>query len=632
MLNKKSFLVVDFGATNLKLAEFELTEAGGLSLRQYGFKSLGQDGLQESTREAAMLKGLQEALAEKSFESRNVNICAPGYHTFSKFVKLPPVDTSKVTQIIQYEAQQNVPFPLEEVVWDYQILGAAASGELEVLLVAIKSDIVEGLFRTADKAGLRLQLVDVSPAALCNAFRYNYGDLEGCTMLLDIGAKTSNLLFFEKGNVYSRGINIGANAITQDFAKESKLGYDDAEKLKIEEGFVSLGGAYEEPENPHQAAISKIARQVLTRLHIQVNQTIQFYRGQQGGSPPDRLFLSGGATSMPYTAQFFSEKLNLPVEYFNPLRNLQIDESLSREELAKVAHSLGEAVGLGLRNLAHCPVELNLMPKSSLKRQEFNQKKPYLVASVFCLILVVFAFGWFYEQVATEKQKALDKLKPTVDQLKLADQKTKDGVAALKRIQAEADNYFEWMEERQYWGALLTTFRDSLVSVEDKKEKEFNAKIGNGVWTGVWIERLTPVVPPGYLMASVPAGSFMQMAAQTAATPAAAAPATGRGRGGAARNAAAKTSGGGSNQIDTLLLTCRSVNMIYLAKSANKVLEKDANTGVAVALVEELSGRTNEFVADGTKLTGELAGGEETNMTFTFQVTVKLAKPMNLSQ
>jgi type IV pilus assembly protein PilM len=85
------------------------------------------------------------------------------------------------------------------VVWDYQILGATATGELEVLLVAIKSDIVEGLFRVADNAGLRLHLVDVSPAALCNAFRYNYSDLEGCTMLLDIGAKTSNLLFFDKG-------------------------------------------------------------------------------------------------------------------------------------------------------------------------------------------------------------------------------------------------------------------------------------------------------------------------------------------------------------------------------------------------------------------------------------------------
>src|SRR5262247_4033618 len=166
MLNRRSFLVVDFGATNLKLAGFELTEAGGLSLVQYGFKSLGLDGIQEATREAAMLKGLQEILAEKSTGSRDVNVCAPGFHTFSRFVKLPPVDTSKVTQIIQYAAQQNVPFPLAEVVWDYQILGSTPTGELEVLLVAIKSEVVEGLFRTAEGTGLRLQLVDVSPAAL----------------------------------------------------------------------------------------------------------------------------------------------------------------------------------------------------------------------------------------------------------------------------------------------------------------------------------------------------------------------------------------------------------------------------------------------------------------------------------
>ena len=286
MLNSKSFLAVDFGAVNLKVAEFEINDSGGLLLKEYGLKSLGQEGTQESTREAAMIHALQELLSEKSFGSRVINLCAPGFHTFSKFVKLPPVDTSKVTQIIQYEAQQNVPFPLEEVVWDYQILGATANGELEVFLVAIKADIVEGLFRAAEGAGLRLQLMDVSPAALCNAFRYNYNDLEGCTMLLDIGAKTSNLLFFDKESVYSRGINIGANAITLDFAKEARLGLAEAERLKIEEGFVSLGGAYEEPDNPNQAAISKIARQVMTRLHIQVNQTIQFYRGQQGGTAP----------------------------------------------------------------------------------------------------------------------------------------------------------------------------------------------------------------------------------------------------------------------------------------------------------------------------------------------------------
>lgn len=325
MLNSKSFLAADFGAGSLKLAEFEQNEAGGLRLKQYGIKALGLEGSQESTREAAMLKALQELLSEKNFGSRQINVCAPGFHVFSKFVKLPPVDTSKVTQIIRYEAQQNVPFPLDEVVWDYQILGTTATNELEVLLVAVKSEIVEGLFRAAEGAGLRLKLVDVSPAALCNAFRYNYGDLDGCTMLLDIGAKTSNLLFFEKGKVYSRSINIGANAITQDFAHETKMRFSEAEAEKIEKGSVSLGGAYAEPEDPHAAAISKIARQVMTRLHIQVNQTIQFFRGQQGGSAPQRLFLSGGASIMPYTAQFFAEKLNLPVDYFNPFRNIELD-------------------------------------------------------------------------------------------------------------------------------------------------------------------------------------------------------------------------------------------------------------------------------------------------------------------
>src|SRR5947209_5800749 len=411
MLNTKSFLAVDFGAGSLKLAEFEVNEAGGLRLKQYGIRCLGAEGAQETAREATILKVLQEMLAEKGMKARTVNVCAPGFHVFSKFVKLPPVDPGKVTQIIQYEAQQNVPFPLEEVVWDYQILGSTPGGELEVLLVAIKADIVEGLFRVTEASGLHLQLADVSPAALCNAFRYNYGDLEDCTMLLDIGAKTSNLLFFEKGKVYSRSINLGANSITQDFANESKLRFADAENKKISEGFVSLGGAYEEPENAHQAAISKIARQFMTRLHIQVNQTMQFYRGQQGGSAPQRLFLSGGASVMPYTAQFFAEKLNIAVEYFNPLRNVQIDPAINLEELVRVAHSLGEVIGLGLRNLAHCPVELNLMPESTLQWQSFNQKKPYLIAAVFTVVLGIAAIGFLFDKIAGVKTSQLEEIK-----------------------------------------------------------------------------------------------------------------------------------------------------------------------------------------------------------------------------
>ena len=485
MLNTKPFLTVDFGAGTLKLAEFEVNESGGLRLKNYGFKSLGAEGFQEATRENAMQKALQELLSEKGVRGKQVNVCAPGFHVFSKFVKLPPVESSKVTQIIQYEAQQNVPFPLAEVVWDYQILGTAPGGEMEVLLVAIKADIVEGLFRVAESAGLVLQVADVSPAALCNAFRYNYGDLEDCTMLLDIGAKTSNLLFFEKGKVYSRSISLGANSITQDFEKESKLSFAEAEKKKISEGFVSLGGAYEEPENPHQAAISKIARQFMTRLHIQVNQTMQFYRGQQGGSAPQRLFLSGGASVMPYTAQFFAEKLNLPVEYFNPLRNVQIDPQINLEDLARVAHSLGEVVGLGLRNLAHCPVELNLMPKSTLQKVQFNQKKPYLMATVFSLVAVVFATSWLFNKLAEVNQVQVDQLKRAIDPQQVKSQNFKKALEDLKSAQGDAEKMAGWLKGRYYWGDVLSELHTLLIQVESVTSTELRTP------TGVWIEKIT---------------------------------------------------------------------------------------------------------------------------------------------
>jgi type IV pilus assembly protein PilM len=496
MLNIKSFLTIDFGAGSLKLAEFEINEAGGLSLKNFSIKPLGLEGSQETTREKVILQALQEVLAEKAIKSKNVNVCAPGFHVFSKFVKLPPVDASKVGQIIQYEAQQNVPFPLSEVVWDYQILGSAASGELEVLLVAIKSEIVEGLFRVAEQCKLKLQLCDASPAALCNAFKFNYGELEDCTMLLDIGAKTSNLLFFEKGKVFSRSINLGANAITQDFANEAKLKFDEADKIKITEGFVSLGGAYEEPDNPHQAAISKIARQFMTKLHIQVNQTMQFYRGQQGGSAPQRLFLSGGASIMPYTAQFFAEKLNVPVEYFNPFRNVQIDPAVNLEDLSRVAHALGEVVGLGLRNLANCPVEMNLMPESTLRWQALNQKKPYLVATVFSLVLVALAIGFLFQELASSKQAEIDRITPEVDSETHKSDVFNAANTKLQQSRKEADQIVALLQERYYWGDFLAEMRSALIRAEAGIQKKLSAQKA-GVQAGVWIEKMTAATDLG---------------------------------------------------------------------------------------------------------------------------------------
>lgn len=640
MLNtSKSFLCIDFGAGTLKLAEFDATEAGALRLLRYAVKPLGLAGGQDAARDGILQRSLQELMGGKTFAARNCNVCSPGFQAFSKFIKLPPVDASKATQIIQYEAAQNVPFPLEEVVWDYQILGNLPSGELEVLLVAIKTTLVEGMFKAAEGQGLRLDLVDIAPAALANAFRYNYGDQEGCSMLLDIGAKTSNVLFFEKNKIYARTINIGANSITQEFAAEAKLPFTEAEKVKIAEGFVSLGGAYEEPDNPRQAAISKIARQVMTRLHIQVNQTIQFYRSQQGGSAPQRVFLAGGASIMAYTAQFFAEKLNVPVDYFNPFRNVEIDPSVSIEELAKVAHAFGEVVGLGLRNPTRCPVELNLIPKAILKRQQLNQKKPYFVAAAISLILSVFAIGFFFDRVAQAKEQEYKERDPKVSVLEQKSQQFKAARTKRDEVQKVVDQYTEWLETRFAWADLLTSLRNALVETERGRSQP-------NMRSAVWIERMAcdnlqalpeeeqqqessprpmmdirmmmryGLLPKGFKLVQSEGGG------EAGADPNAAAATDPNADPNAPPAAPSAPAPPNTNEVSSIKLTCRAISWSRVSPTADTQLTLDLRD--ALLRNPMFLGGTN-----GTRLDGQMRPDDGTN-TIRFDVLLKLAKPIKL--
>ena len=630
MLKSKSFLCIDFGATTVKVAEFEPNETGSLRLKNYTLKSMGQAGFPEGEREAVVLQTLQEILAQGvrgEFEADTINVCAPGFQVFSKFVKLPATDPGKVAQIIQYEAQQNVPFPLEEVVWDYQILGSTPTGELEVLLVAIKNEVVESLFRIGEQAGLEMHLVDVSSAALCNAYRFNYGDAEGCVMLLDIGARSSNLLFFEAGRVYSRSINIGANSITQDFANEVKMKWEDSEKMKIEEGFVSLGGAYEEPSNPHQALISKIARQVMTRLHIQMNQTIQFYRGQQGGSAPTKLYLAGGASLLPYTAQFFAEKLNVPVDYFNPFRNIQIDPEINIEEMAKVAHQFGEVVGLGIRNLAHCPVELNLLPSSHLKQQRFNSKRIYFVASVLCVLMTLLAFGWFFGWMAEKKQVQLVEIKKSLEPLEKNSQELGRADQELRAAKALAQQYVELLSARSRWSELLAGVQGILISASTnhgiKQTGGDGTATNNEVVAAVWVEKMEAASGTAS-PASARRGSRGSMAPGEdgmapvgGILPVGGLPSGGMPMLGAA---AASAVAAGPKEISDINMAFRALNLKRFSPSANVEFIQSLQTNFWAA--------TNLFLAEGTTLTNRVEEVELTNHTFGFSVTLQLKDPI----
>ncbi|MEN9678672.1 MAG: hypothetical protein RIS76_4568 [Verrucomicrobiota bacterium] len=620
--SSKTFLAVDFGAGCLKVAEFEAVEGSTLKLVRFGLKPLGLGGSQDAAREALVKKALVELLAEGGFVAKAVNLCAPGFQVFSKFVKLPPVDTSKVTQIIQYEAQQNVPFPLAETAWDYQILGTSSSGELEVLLVAVKSDIVEKqLFGAGEAAGLKMQVVDASIGALANTFRYNYADQEGCSLLIDIGAKTSNVLLFEANKYYARSVNVGANAITQEFAAEAKLRFDEAEKFKLADGFVSLGGAYEEPDNPRVAAVSKVARNVLTRLHLQVNQTIQFYRTQQGGAAPVRVYLCGGGSLMPYAAQFFEEKLSLPVEFLNPFRNVQIDPSVNVAQLEPVAPQFAEVVGLGLRNVAQCPVELNLMPKASLTRQQFNAKKPFLLAAAYAAVVGVFAVGWFFSKVTNVERDGLAKIEEKVQPLDGKKAQLEAAESKLKKASEDASQYSLWLKDRTYWADIVSNIGGVLQGTEGSVRTKM------GVPIGIWVDTLLSTEPSTavaqaaeeeqggaknfYMMDPILARRYGLM------------PKKPDGEGDAAGGDGGdkpkgKSAAANTNEISVVNLTIRAVN-----------LNPRANGEIAYE-VEKAMKACPLFDEKETQLSGTLDQSGENPVSFSFPLKVKLKRPIKL--
>jgi type IV pilus assembly protein PilM len=170
--------------------------------------------------------------------------------------------------------------------------------------------------------------------ALYNAFRFNYSELTGSSLVIYIGARTTNLLFIEPGKVFSRSIPIGGSSITAAIAKEFNEPFGAAELRKKHDGFINLGGPEMEISDPDIARVAKLVRSTTARLHAEVTRSISFYRTQQQGSRPEHVFLCGGTASMPYMRVF--PRLQWPVEFFNPLRNVAVGESVAIAEVARL--------------------------------------------------------------------------------------------------------------------------------------------------------------------------------------------------------------------------------------------------------------------------------------------------------
>jgi type IV pilus assembly protein PilM len=486
---RKRILSLNLGSQSIELAEFRALPDGRLVLRGYHARELlvdPADGMQH----AAIAAALREMLDALQIKNGEVNYAIAENLVFTRFLKLPSIDAEKIERIIAFEAQQNVPFPIDEVVWDYQVVGVGTGEQVEVVLVAIKGDLLEEINAVVESAGLRTSIVDVATMALGNAFRYNYADLSGCSLLVDIGARTTNLLFIEPAKIFCRSVPIGGSSITSVIAKEFNEPFAAAEFRKKRDGFATIVGAGSGPNDV--VRVSEIVRGTMTRLHAELMRSISHYRVQQQGSAPERVFLSGGCAKTPCLREFFHEKLQLPTELFDPLRNVAIADAPSLGEIKRSTHLLGEPVGLALRAATNCPMKLNLRPASVVRRQELEKRRPFFVIAAAAVVLALLGWGFYYTRAAQVARSGAEKIRNINAPMQAAEAKIQKLCKQAGSLDALGAPLAAAINDRFFWTEIL---------------EDLNARLPK---EDVWITELIP------LSGGKPIGVDEKHAAETA--------------------------------------------------------------------------------------------------------------------
>ncbi len=462
MADTQTSVALNIGSQRIGMAVFEASKNGGLTLKAYDSASIVADPSMDASRISQTRVAIADLATRLKVGKTKVRYAVSGQAVFTRFVKLPPLQDDNIEQLVTFEAQQHVPFPLQEVVWDYELIQGAA--EKEAAIVAIKSDALDEINSAVNECGLSTAEVDVAPMALYNAFRSSYNHPDEPILLIDIGAKTSNLLYIEGSRFFTRSIAIGGSAITAAIAKEYNISFGEAEHQKISNGLVALGGGHTERLDEAVAALAMVIRNALSRLPAEIARTTNYYRSQHGGSAPKRILLAGGGANLPYTLEFFQEKLNLPVEYFNPVRNLAIGKGVDAETVQREGHLMGELVGLGLRGIGKSEINIDLVPAVVEQARAADRRKPFLIAAAAVLLGGMGAWAAYQNIAANSAQDLARTMAEQRDAL--APEKAKiDALlkkeAALRQI---ASAYINVESDHAFWMDLLAELRGAFAS------------------------------------------------------------------------------------------------------------------------------------------------------------------------
>ncbi|MCP5535355.1 MAG: type IV pilus assembly protein PilM [Akkermansiaceae bacterium] len=436
MADAQATVALNIGSQRISMGVFEPSKSGGLILKKYDSTSI----LADPAAEMARLPQIRVAISEladklKIGKATKVRYAISGQSVFTRFIKLPPIEDDNIEQLVTFEAQQHVPFPIDEVIWDWQLL-ESGTGEKEVALVAIKGDALNDMNDVVLEAGLGTAEVDASPMALYNALKYNYPELEETTLLIDIGAKTCNLIYLEGSRMFTRSVAVGGASITTAIAKEYGVNFSEAESQKCSNGMVALNTAHTSQLDEATAALATVIRNALGKLPAEIARTTNYFRSQHGGKAPKQVLLAGGGANLPHIADFFQEKLRLPIEFFNPLKRVSVGKGVDVDKIAAEAHLLGELVGLGLRGVGKAPLEIDLVPDVVSRERDVERRKPWLMAASGVLLAGLALWAWSNMSRKGEAEKQVKDLQQEVEERSKYDRPLK--ALAIQEAQLDA--------------------------------------------------------------------------------------------------------------------------------------------------------------------------------------------------
>lgn len=433
MSKSKATIALNIGSQSVSMGVFSPSKSGGLVLKGYESVSILADPALEISRPGKVAQAVAQLANQlKVGKGAKLSYAISGKSVFTRFIKLPPIENGDLGQLVAFEAQQHIPFPLEEVVWDWTEL-ESQPGEKEVAIVAIRREALNEVNDVIVNSGLNTDEVDASPMSLYSALRYSYPSLDEPTLLIDIGAKTCNLVYTDGPRMFTRSLNVGGSMVTSSIMKEYGVSFEEAEVQKCSNGMVILNSSQTAELDDSIAALATVIRNSLGKLPSDISRTTNYFRSQHSITAPKKILLAGGGSNLTFMADYLQEKLSLPVEFFNPLKAVAVSSGIDKERISREAHMVGELVGLALRGVDKSALNIDLVSDAVSQERDIIRRKPFLLAAAGVFVLGTAAWAGFNvmrvkvmdsETVKLERQ--MSDLKPFAGPLEKIRKREKD--------------------------------------------------------------------------------------------------------------------------------------------------------------------------------------------------------------